>query len=954
MTANRQDWQYPGARWWKFDFHAHTPASRDTGWYGISDPNERLTPEGWLRRYMEAEVDCVAITDHNTGEWIDRLKAAYARLRNEPPNWFREIHLFPGVEISVNGGIHLLAIFDPCRETAHISDLLARAEYDGNRGDSDGVTRKSLPEVVELVTKAGGLAIPAHADQEKGLLRLHQGGTDIAAVDANTLRQVLGLDLILAMEWVDRNRDKPQVYKEAKVRWTEVLGSDCHNFRTGHQPGERFTWVKMAKPSLEGLRLALHDGAGLSVRRGDEPGALPPNQIPEHVIESIEISWARYMGRGKPERLEFNPWFNALIGGRGTGKSTIVHALRLVYRRDEELTKILSEEDPVRKTFEQFIRAPRGRLDPIGALDYQSSRKTRISVVVRTGQLRRKLHWSQADNGAAVEIEQTPGAGWAADPTQVISPERFPVRIFSQGQIASLAGESHQALLALIDEAARTGDAKRRLEEESRKFFALRAQLRELGQRLRRKPEILARLEDLGRKLQVFEQGQHADVLKEYQLRQRQNREMDRQLEDVARLAQQLRKEAEKLVLSEPPPGLFEPERELDGEPLAIVTTLQRAVQSAAEGIQRIADGLDEAAAAGRQQMQDSEWFLRSVAARVRYEEFRSRLSEQGVSDPGLYGRLVQERQALEDERKKVEELERKMEALRQECEKQREHILELRRQVTQLRAGFITRTLQDNLYVRITLVPYGNDPRRMERELREVLDVRDDRFESDILTMDGDTPQSGIVADLLARLPPDPDKRAEQVEQRLGQLVHRIERAAQGRGNFGGHFNNYLKKRAETSPELIDRISVWFPEDSLTVECSPKGDGKDFRSIAQASAGQRAAALLALLLSYGEEPLVLDQPEDDLDNHLIYELVVQQIRANKARRQLIIVTHNPNVVVNGDAEYVHAFDFSGGQCRVVKSGCLQERPVRDEVCKVMEGGREAFERRFYRIGKEV
>jgi len=953
MSSARQNWPYPGARWWKFDFHAHTPASHDTPWHGISEPNERLTPEGWLRRHMEAEVDCVAITDHNTGEWIDELKAAYEKLRNEAPAWFREMYLFPGVEISVNGGIHLLAIFDPSRGSAEISDLLAQAEYQGSRGDSDGVTRRSLPEVIELITNAGGLAIPAHADQEKGLLRLREGSTNIPAVDANTLRQVLELDLILAMEWVDRNRNKPQVYKDAKVRWTEVLGSDCHNFRGGPQPGERFTWVKMAKPSLEGLRLALHDGADLSVRRSDELGAPPPNQIPEHVIESIEIAEARHMGRDKPQRLEFSPWFNALIGGRGTGKSTIVHALRLVYCRDKELTKNLSAEDPVRRTFEQFVRAPKSRLDPVGALDYQSSQKTRISLVIRTGHLRRKLHWNQEGKGAAVEVE-TPGSGWAEDPAQVITPERFPVRIFSQGQMASLAGESDRALLGLIDEAAKTGDARRQLEEEIQKFFSLRAQVRELKKKLERKPEVQGILEDLGRKLQIFEQGQHAEVLKEYQLRQRQNREVDRQLEDVAELARGLRSEAERLVLADPPLGLFAPERELDGQPLAILATLQKAVTSAAEGVRKIADGLDEAALAGRRQMQDSEWFQRSVEARTRYDELRSRLSEQGVSDPGLCGKLVQERQALEYEWKTLEELEKDLKARREECGKQRGRILELRRQVTQLRAEFLQQRLRDNPYVHISLVPYGNDPRRVERELREILDVTDERFMQDILMMDGDTPNSGVVAELLAGLPGEPEKRAKQVEERLKLLVERIEKAAEGKGDFGGHFNNFLKKAAAASPERIDRVSVWFPEDSLIVEYSQKGDGTDFRSIAQASAGQRAAAMLAFLLSYGAETLVLDQPEDDLDNHLIYELVVRQIRANKLRRQLIIVTHNPNVVVNGDAEYVHAFDFTRGQCRVVQSGCLQERGLRDEVCRVMEGGREAFERRFYRIGKEV
>jgi DNA repair exonuclease SbcCD ATPase subunit len=145
----------------------------------------------------------------------------------------------------------------------------------------------------------------------------------------------------------------------------------------------------------------------------------------------------------------------------------------------------------------------------------------------------------------------------------------------------------------------------------------------------------------------------------------------------------------------------------------------------------------------------------------------------------------------------------------------------------------------------------------------------------------------------------------------------------------------------------------VWYPEDSLEVKYSPKGDGTGFRPIGQASAGQRAAAMLAFLLAHGGEPIVLDQPEDDLDNHLIYDLVVKQIRSGKQRRQIITITHNPNVVVNGDAEMIHALDFRGGQCRVVERGCLQDKPMRDEICRVMEGGREAFERRYRRLGKD-
>ena len=144
----------------------------------------------------------------------------------------------------------------------------------------------------------------------------------------------------------------------------------------------------------------------------------------------------------------------------------------------------------------------------------------------------------------------------------------------------------------------------------------------------------------------------------------------------------------------------------------------------------------------------------------------------------------------------------------------------------------------------------------------------------------------------------------------------------------------------------------TWFPEDDLVVEYSLQSDGTGFRPISQASAGQRSAAMLAFLLAHGDEPLVLDQPEDDLDNHLIYDLVVRQMRENKLRRQIIVVTHNPNIVVNGDAEMVHALRFMNGQCIVGQSGSLQDAEIREEVCQIMEGGREAFSRRYRRLGR--
>jgi len=85
-------------------------------------------------------------------------------------------------------------------------------------------------------------------------------------------------------------------------------------------------------------------------------------------------------------------------------------------------------------------------------------------------------------------------------------------------------------------------------------------------------------------------------------------------------------------------------------------------------------------------------------------------------------------------------------------------------------------------------------------------------------------------------------------------------------------------------------------------------------------------------LIPFGSKkdvPLIIDQPENDLDNHLITGLVVKQLQDNKSRRQIIVVIHNPNIVVNGDAEMVHVMGFKNGQCHPVAQGALQEPEVR-------------------------
>ena len=560
MTTNtQQDWPYPGSRWWKFDFHTHTPKSQDSWW---ARNRTEISPEDWLLRYMAAEIDCVAVTDHNSGGWVDALKSTYTEMKAQAdagaePEGFRELTLFPGVEISVQGGLHLLAILDPTANSGDIDTLLGRVEYEGTKGNSDGVTRKGAAEVVNEVLEFGGIPIPAHADGTKGLLKLTEDDPPSLQLDANTVRQVLDERGILAMEVIDRTKPKHAIYRDRNLSWSEVLGSDCHNFQGSHCPGSRYTWVKMAKPSLEGLRLALLDGNDISLRRSDDEGDFEPFQTPSTFITRVDVKSARFMGNGATETLEFTPFYNALVGGRGTGKSTIVQALRLAYRRDEDM-KRFREGAELRRQFERFSKVLRSR-DGDGAL----REDTEICVTLMREGVAHRLRWRQDGRGDVVE-ERNSNGQWKTSASGAITAERFPIRLLSQGQIAAMAADNRQALLDIIDEAADVGELRSAFDEELREYYSLCARLRVLEGRVAGWPELQRKLTDAKRQLEAFSQSQHADVLKAHQRAERQRREIDETLTQLQAVPGRIKAIARDLLLDDWPSGVFDEAQDAD------------------------------------------------------------------------------------------------------------------------------------------------------------------------------------------------------------------------------------------------------------------------------------------------------------------------------------------------------------------------------------------------------
>jgi energy-coupling factor transporter ATP-binding protein EcfA2 len=164
------------------------------------------------------------------------------------------------------------------------------------------------------------------------------------------------------------------------------------------------------------------------------------------------------------------------------------------------------------------------------------------------------------------------------------------------------------------------------------------------------------------------------------------------------------------------------------------------------------------------------------------------------------------------------------------------------------------------------------------------------------------------------------------------------------------GFGNERSRKILDAFRESVDPLAleVIAIEDRIGIELNVSSAGQpNFKDAADLSRGQKCTALLPILLARRDSPLIIDQPEDNLDNHFIFETVVNAVQRLKRRRQMIFITHNANIPVLAEADLVLVMNSDGRVGVVEKSGTVDE--CREHIIDLLEGGREAFELRSKR-----
>lgn len=844
---------------------------------------------------VELGVSVLAITDHNDVASLPAFRAAAEG---------RCVHIFPGFELSSSEGVHVLCIYPPDTTQEHLGRYLGAFGIT-NTGSSADLSSKSFVDLLAEVREQGGVTVAAHVTGDKGLFTALQGQARVRAWKCDDL---------LAIQIPGPVEDLPQEYRP-------IVENTNPDYRRVHPAEERLAlavvnakdvvqaadledraatcWIKMSEVSIDGLRQAFLD-PGSRIRLNLKQGRLEPE---EHA-ELVSIAWQGGFLDGATVRL--NPNLNVLVGGRGTGKSTIVESIRAVLG-------LAPIGDEATKAHEGIVRHV-----------LRSGTKISLGVRVHRPAVREYTIERTLPNPPIVKDER--GLVSNLTPSDVLSR----IEVYGQHEISELT-KSREKLTRLLDrfveadEAAprRRSELKRELEKSRRGILDTRRELGQIAERL-------AALPGLEETLKRFQEAGLEERLKEQSLLVREEQVLKSIPERLATFHECL----EALKQGVPIDRAFLsakalqdlPGREILGRLNDVLAALDQDLEAAILSLEAALARADR----GVEEVRGT-WNLRRQDVQNAYEKILRDLQKSRV-DGEEFIRLRQQIEELRPLRERKQQAQR----LEKEHGDRRRKLLadwedfkaeEFRR--LDCAAKEVSRRLQGRVQVQVTAA--GDREPLFDGLRRQV----GGRLSEAIETLRG-------VADLsLTTFVAASRKGANALTQEFGITPAQADRIA----------------RADL--EVLLRIEeLELPHTTaIRLNTAPPGEPPAWQTLEELSTGQKATAVLLLLLLESKAPLVVDQPEDDLDNRFITEGVVPRMREEKQRRQFVFSTHNANIPVLGDAELIVGLTASGeaagGRARIAAEhvGSIDDRPVRELVEEILEGGKEAFERRRRKYG---
>lgn len=856
----------------RVDFHLHTKADK------------QFIYAGDLNYYNSSYVDALdkagirlgVITNHNKFDFEE-----FKSLRSTAKK--KGIGLLPGVELSVNdgaNGIHTLVVFSEAwleNGQDQINPFLtvafegkAPSQYENEGG------RSSL-SLVETIKKLEGyhrdfFLVFAHVEQDSGLWNELDGGR-LAELGSNEhfRRRTLGFQKVRTHDGAGKNkpcRTKVKFWLNNSYP-AEVEGSDPKSIDEIGR-GEPCCFLKLGELSFDAVKFALGDPSSRVAEK--------PPQRTASCIRSIRFDGGVLSGK----TLHFSPELNTLIGIRGSGKSSILEAIRYVLDipRGEKAEDDKYKDDLTKHTLGSGGKITLTARDTYGQ-EFTVSRifreapniylggKLQPGVSIRETVLRRPIYFGQKDLSST-------GEG------------------FENDLVEKLVGEKLRPLRAEIE------TQRQRVREAVARFL-------KLSTTAEQKRDYQSQLADADFRLKKFADFGIAD-----KLRKRVGYQQD------AAAIRRIRDRVESFMI-----GLngflAEHEDELRNAPTYVSTQNAEFFKAYYAEFAGVIAQLDR--------LKQVETDTRSAVSRLdaRQEEFEE-------ARRGLQEEFAQiERQLAEELKQNGVATIQPYDFLQQQQRKTKaEQMLEvLTKQEGQKQA------IHNSLLEEIAKLN--------ELWLKEfnAIKVELDRVNANHTSLQ-------ISADFKG----DKDAAIKFMQELFrGSSIREntLKAVMESYADFGGLFRDFDKAKAKAGsmPEVFETYFMQNLADLVTWQVPSRFvilyRGKALR---HHSLGQRASALILYVLSQRQNDVVIiDQPEDDLDNQTIYDDVIKLIREMKPFTQFIFATHNANFPVLGDAEQVHACSYQDEKV-TVQSGSIDSRPIQEAIINIMEGGEEAFNKR--------
>ena len=864
-----------GAEWLKADLHVHTPASQD-----MADNWKNSTPADVVRIANEKGLDVIGITDHNTAAWCDLVRQA----ADGSP-----VTVFPGVEISTPEG-HLLALFDGTVSSAHIEDLLIAVGIPRDKfGDLDVATEGGISSVSAAIAKAGGVAVAAHADGERGFLKMIKVG--------EARRRAYLTQELWAMEILDKGlREEYQSEARYPRRLTCVQSSDCWpKGANSHQldgMAYRHTFLKMDDRSISGLKLALID-PDIRVRLADDDSP--------SVSYSILGMWVT-SGFLDGQKMRFNDNVSCFIGDTGSGKSVAIELLRFGLDQQAGVQKLQRE-------IESLLEQQLGNLGV-------------VHVLISRGSARYLVERAWGKPRAAPVVQRLTDSG--LQPLDEVDVRLFfPIKGFSQSEIIEFAREPEVRLSLtddLIDcstELASINELKAGLRRNAAEITTEQAKEDNMRSQLSERPSLVEDVERIDAILtdplitkqqlwyseqKVFKDAkQHAGLLND----------------KVADLTVPLN-----LAPLWPDDMSSLPNQDL-------LAKVKKAYQDWQDHLGAMRDSTKAKLVdlVENVKLVQAQWSERFDKAEADYRQLLAQLDKDGVGLQALSERRkgIQQRISILEEidqtlqndiRPRIQRMKTERQGLLDKLQRSRRAITKKREEKAKGLSAKLSHKIRLQVHGRANTTSFG----------RVLADVAQGSYlhRSDLDTLAVKCHPVSLVNRMLAL---DFDGVAAQSGLEASKIARLWETILD-------------RDRLEELYEL----QLTDVEDVIEVQLEVAQG--NYRRLEDLSHGQKCMVVLMVALAEGDFPLLVDQPEDALHAPSIEEGIVSTLRSGRGARQCIFATRNANILVSADAEQIIALQADAKNGQVAGTGSLDRFDHRQLIIYHVEGGEDAFRRR--------